>query len=154
MLYPRSTWPRRWSWGVVLAAACTLLPGWSAAEGPETPGERSSPVSEKVDRIVADYFAALSDSGYLAIYDEVAGRTLKLNRPQVHGEIRKTGDASYAVCVEARTEDDRLYDLDFFVEKQPSGFGVVTEVAIHKDADQLRYIWEQQNGVWSRKTLN
>jgi len=148
---------------LTLAAACALLPWWSAAQehqlpsGEEAigaPGEESSHLPDDLIQIIEDYFEALADGGYLSIYDEATGQTLKLDRPQAYGEVRKTGDDSFALCVDARTADDHLYDLDFFIEKQRSGLGIVVEVAIHKDAEQVRYIWEQQNGVWSRKTMN
>jgi len=163
MSHPRSLWPLRWSWGVALAAACSLFPCWTTAqesqepqgppeeEAPGTTEEDSLNISEELLQVIDDYFAALSDSGYLTLYDELKEQTLKLNRFRAHDEIKKTGDHTYAVCVDARTEADHLYDLDFFIEKLPSGLGSVIEVAIHKDADQPRYVWEEKAGVWSRK---
>ncbi len=72
--------------------------------------------------------------GMFPIHDEVTGEDLSLVFVKIHDPVRKIEGKGYFACTDFHPHggpDDKLYDLDFWLDLQGDAL-VVTETKIHK----------------------
>ena len=53
---------------------------------------------------------------------------LELSR--IHEEVRTTDNGRRVVCVDFRTADGALYDVDFYVTSEPDGY-FIDDIIVH-----------------------
>ena len=143
-----------------IATVALLALGTSALaqEHPEHPKEKPSVAQS--DTMSLD---ALADAitlyinqdsklkgGYFLVYDAVDKKALALKLDKVHRDrLSGLGGGVYFACTDMKTDDGMLYDLDFFMRRNPHGIET-TEVSIHKKAGKPRYGWKEEDGVWMK----
>ena len=112
------------------------------------------PVRASVTEIEAgirSHIQAQTDSGggYFHIRDDE--RNLRLKLVRVHTEyIANLGPQRHFACVDLAEVNGDVYDVDFFLEGQPSAMKV-TETTVHKLNGKPFYTWKQQEDkTWHR----
>ena len=89
--------------------------------------------------------------GWVKIRDDVSDGDLALRLDKVHRErLSKTSEGTYFVCADFTTPEGKSYDLDFWVHDAADGLKVA-ETTIHKEEGEARYMWFEEDGVWSRR---
>lgn len=152
--------------GLTLKAAALLLgvivlaPGslGTAQEHPEHPTkaaakEKPEITMETLAQAITDYINKDTDlkGGYFLVYDSQAQKPLALTLEKVHKDkLAKVGENLYFACTDLKEKGGSTYDLDFFMKGSNSGL-TVTEVTIHKENGNPRYIWYEESGIWKRK---
>lgn len=124
--------------------------------GAEHPvSERPTPTIETVAVYLEGYVAkkASQEGGWMKIRDERANTTLKLKLDKIHRErLARTDKGTFFVCADFKTPEGKVYDLDFWVKDTQEGL-TVTETTIHKEEGKPRYMWVEEDGIWSQKPL-
>jgi hypothetical protein len=134
--------------------------GASAGEHPaehahSPPTGRPSPLISKDDLADAieryvKHESALK-GGFFLVYDKVTGRTLQFTLEGVHRErLAHVGEGTYFACVDFKTPEGKVYDLDIFMKGPSKDKLEVTEISIHKEGGKERYRWAERDGVWSK----
>jgi hypothetical protein len=78
------------------------------------------------------------------------GKDLALDLIKVHDDrLSSLGGGKYFACVDMKTADGTIYDIDFLMVGQP-GSMTVTETSVHKINGKPLYNWKEQNGVWKK----
>jgi len=103
---------------------------------------------------------------YFLFYDAKKDEVLTLKLDHVHRErVAQTADNRYFVCADfrhvqpgqkqeaMRSEEGKLYDLDFWMKRGDDGKLHVTEITLHKESGEPRYTWHQEDGTWKRKKM-
>ncbi len=154
----------RWSCGLALATALTLLPpGVFADEHPsEHPKEHpkgqtksSGLTREALAKAIKGYVEkeAKLKGGYFLVYDQAARKPLALTLDRVHDDrLSRVSEGVYFACADFRTPENQVYDLDIFMKQSGSGLEV-TEIAVHKEDGKARYGWVEKDGIWSKKGM-
>lgn len=82
-----------------------------------------------------------AQSGALEVYDNVTGKTRRLELMRIHERVGKTGDYYYS-CADFKDMDSGdMLDLDLDVENEDGKLGVV-DVRIHKFNGKERYTYD------------
>jgi hypothetical protein len=143
-----------------IATAALLVLGTNvrAQEHPEHPKEKPSIAAS--DTMSLDELAnAITlyiqqdtklKGGYFLVWDAEEKKPLALKLDHVHRErLASLGGGVFFACTDMKTDDGMLYDLDFFMKRNPKGIET-TDVSIHKKAGKPRYGWKEENGVWTK----
>ena len=78
------------------------------------------------------------------------GKNLALDLIRVHDDrLSSLGGGKYFACVDMKTADGTIYDIDFFMVGQP-GSMAVTETSVHEINGKPLYNWKEENGVWKK----
>ncbi len=126
-----------------------------AAESVEEMREPSPVTIEDVAAHIESHVAEMASAhgGAFVIRDDVAGTDLSLQLDLVHKErLAHTAEHTYFVCADFKTDEGKVYDLDFWVQNTPDGLEV-TESMVHKEEGEPRYNWLEQDGVWVRQPV-
>ena len=95
-----------------------------------------------------------SQGGYFAVFDEEAGKELKLTLDKVHRKrLSKVGWNRYFACADFKTLDGKVYDLDVFMRGTTRNNLRFSKFSIHKEAGKERYTWYEKGGVWKKKAV-
>ena len=78
------------------------------------------------------------------------GQDLDLDLIKVHDDrLQDLGDGKYFACVDMKSTDGKIYDIDFFLTGQP-GKMKVTDTSVHKIDGKPLYNWKEENGKWNK----
>jgi hypothetical protein len=78
------------------------------------------------------------------------GKNLALDLIRVHDDrLSSLGGDKYFACVDMKSGDGTIYDIDFFMAGQPGNM-TVTETSVHKINGKPLYNWKEQGGVWKK----
>ncbi|NOZ03728.1 MAG: hypothetical protein GXO92_03850 [FCB group bacterium] len=100
---------------------------------------------------IENYVTAASSEGMYRIKDEKTGQILNLKLVKVHKDrLSALGENTYFACADFETADNKVYDLDFFMEGATADDLIFTKAIIHKDQGVARYKWVEEEGVWKR----
>ena len=78
------------------------------------------------------------------------GKNLALDLIRVHDDrLSSLGGGKYFACVDMKTADGTIYDIDFSMAGQP-GSMTVTETSVHKINGKPLYNWKEQGGSWKK----
>lgn len=127
-------------------------PGTGGPEQSTNPSFTMDDISKAIRRYI-DTSMHLND-GYVAVEDQQTGEVLELTElVRVHDDrLSKVRPDRFFACVDMRSRDDTLYDIDFFLE--PMGDRLhVTKSLVHKVGETLRFRWVQEDGFWKRKPV-
>jgi len=77
-------------------------------------------------------------------------KNLALDLIRVHDDrLSSLGGGKYFACVDMKTADGTIYDIDFSMAGQP-GSMTVTETSVHKINGKPLYNWKEQGGSWKK----
>ncbi len=155
---------------LICAVSCSLLVTLGCLHAGEHPTEHPSehpaerPVTKKKPALTKEELAeaiavyvqeeAAQPGGYYQVFDEVAGKTLKLKLKKVHKErLAGIGNNIYFACADFQTPTGKLYDLDFFMEGTDKDQLKFVEVTVHKEDGEARYTWYEEGGIWKKKSI-
>ncbi len=159
MTAPVLCWGKR-RWAAAAAAVAATLAGCRSAERPIA--EEAPPEAPPVPHVVtADIQAGIErhideqtrlGGGYFTLPYE--GAELRLRLVRVHLEyLANLGPRRHFACVDLANTDGNVYDVDFFLEGDPSSM-TVTQTIVHKINGQPLYLWEQnEEGTWERSPV-
>lgn len=146
-----------------VAAALTMAVAYIMSMGGcrEHPGEHptgqgSDLTKEQLADAVEAYIQkqAAAHGGAFPIMDEKAGQDLHLTLVRVHRErLAKVGPDHYFACVDFKSPEGKVYDVDFFMKGAAKDNLAFSEFMIHKEDGKERYTWYQENGIWKRKPV-
>jgi len=78
------------------------------------------------------------------------GKNLALDLIRVHDDrLSSLGGGKYFACVDMKTADGTIYDIDFSMAGHP-GSMTVTETSVHKINGKPLYNWKEQGGSWKK----
>jgi hypothetical protein len=78
------------------------------------------------------------------------GKNLALDLVKIHNDrLSSLGGSKYFACVDMKSADGTIYDIDFFMAGQPDNMHV-TETSVHKINGKPLYNWKEQGGVWKK----
>jgi hypothetical protein len=78
------------------------------------------------------------------------GQDLALDLIKVHDDrLQDLGGGKYFACVDMKATDGKTYDIDFFLNGQPSDMKV-TDTSVHKIDGKPLYNWKEENGKWNK----
>ena len=126
------------------------------AEHPEHPSEhptqRKAPkltIADLVESIEGYIQNDISLKGGFFIYDANNKEILDLTLTKIHKKrLSNIGGDTYFACADFKASNGKIYDLDIFMTGKVQNNLDVTEINIHKDNGEARYLWENQQGIW------
>src|SRR6266699_2629691 len=75
---------------------------------------------------------------------------LALDLVRVHDDrLSDLGAGKYFACVDMKSADGKVYDIDFFLTGPP-GAMKVTDTTVHKIDGKPLYDWEEKDGKWQK----
>lgn len=113
-----------------------LLPLILAACG----GGGNAAPAEDVRAAITEDIDAMNDT--LTVDDPRTGAPLALTFDHVHEAVEETPGGRYVACVDYRSADGEVYDVDYYVDREGDAYRV-EEVVLHKAGDET-VISEQQ----------
>ena len=143
----------------VVAAALACMPMSGCREHPgEHPSasQGSDLTKEQLADAIEAYIQkqAAAHDGAFPIVDEKSGQDLHLTLIRVHRErLAKVGADHYFACVDFKSPEGKVYDVDFFMKGTDKDNLAFSEFMIHKEDGKERYTWYQENGIWRRKPV-
>ena len=106
-----------------------------------------SDVSDGLRRFISDYAAKSADKKFHMPYQR---KDLALDLIKVHDDrFSSLGGDKYFACVDMRSSDGKMYDIDFFMVVQ-TGKLSVTQTSVHKINGKPLYNWKEEKGVWKK----
>ena len=66
------------------------------------------------------------------LYDKRLGKTTTFSYENVHQGVKEVDGGNYYACVDARDQDNVLYDLDTYVKSTGDGGYEIVEILLHK----------------------
>lgn len=147
-----------------LTALVVVATGAVAQEHPEHPAKKKSVQQKETYKVDTEAMATaikgyVADDtklkgGYFLVFDSKSKKPLALKLAKVHEErLAKVGENLYFACSDFNEAGGQVFDLDFFME-EVKGKLVVTKLLIHKEDDQPRYVWFEENGLWKTKSTS
>ena len=130
-----------------------------AGEHPEHPTGKEKPAGltkEQLADSIEAYIqkAAADNNGNFPVTDEKTGEKLQMKLINVHRErLSKVGPEEYFACVDFKSAEGKMYDVDFFMKGSSKDNLTFSEFMIHKVQGKARYTWYEENGVWKRKSV-
>ncbi len=113
-----------WSFRV-LSAAILLAAPVARAE--------SEPSADAVREAARKHVEA--SAGRLRLEDPTRGETIELTFDHVHEGVKATQGGRQVVCVDFRSADGKLYDVDFYVDRTDGAGDLVVEDAVVHEVD-------------------
>ena len=87
--------------------------------------------------------------GGFFVYDKNNKEILNLTLKKIHKErLSNIGGETYFACADFNASNGNIYDLDIFMTGKSQDNLVVTEINVHKENSEARYLWENQQGIW------
>ena len=87
--------------------------------------------------------------GGFFVYDENNKEILNLTLKKIHKErLSNIGGDTYFACADFKASNGKIYDLDIFMTGKSQINLDVTEINVHKENSEARYLWENQKGIW------
>ena len=87
--------------------------------------------------------------GGFFVYDKNNKEILNLTLKKIHKErLSNIGGDTYFACADFNASNGNIYDLDIFMTGKSQDNLVVTEINVHKENGEARYLWENQQGIW------
>ena len=126
------------------------------SEHPEHPSEH--PTTKKEPKLtMADL--ALSIENYIQndinlkggffVYDKNNKEILDLTLTKIHKErLSNIGGDTYFACADFKASNGKIYDLDIFMTGKSQDNLDVTEINVHKENGDARYLWKNKRGIW------
>jgi hypothetical protein len=106
-----------------------------------------SDVSDGLNRFISGYAAKSPDKKFHMPYQR---KDLTLDLVKLHDDrFSNLGGDKYFACVDMKSADGKIYDIDFFMMVKP-GKLTVTETSVHKINGKALYNWRQEGGVWKK----
>ena len=88
------------------------------------------------------------------VEDPETGKNLELVLLKVHKDrLSAVGDDLYFACADFKANDDKVYDLDVFMNGKSAEELSFSEFLVHKEEGKERYGWQEEKGVWKRVQL-
>jgi len=138
-------------------APAAEIPSEHPVEHPEEEGLGRGRISlEELTEAIRSYVERDTrlKGGYFLIYDQRANKPLLLSLVRIHQErLSRVGKDLYFACVDFKTPEGKLYDLDIFMKGTEKGNLRVTEITIHKEAGRARYTWYREDGLWKKRPV-
>ena len=104
-------------------------------------------ISAGIKRHIASDRKKSSDKKFHVNY---RGKDLALDLVTVHDDrLSSLGGGKYFACVDMKSTDGTIYDIDFFMAGQPGSMRV-TETSVHKINGKALYNWKEEGGVWKK----
>ena len=86
--------------------------------------------------------------GGFFVYDNKNKEILDLTLTKIHKErLSNIGGDTYFACADFSASNGNIYDLDIFMTGKSQDNLVVTEINVHKENSEARYLWENQKGI-------
>src|SRR5215470_545547 len=106
-----------------------------------------SGVSAGLKEFISSYTAKSADKKFHMPYQR---KDLALDLVKVHDDrFSSLGSDKYFACVDMKSADGKVYDIDFFMVVKP-GKLTVTETSVHKINGKPLYNWKQEGGIWKK----
>jgi hypothetical protein len=121
-------------------------------EHPEHPKSEKKVSVEAIDASIRSHIEEKSKTsgGRFEVRDDVLNKTWSLELVRVHKDrLQALEDGRYFACVDFKTTEGTMVDVDFFLKKEGDKL-VVTDTSVHKIDGKARYNYEERNGVWVR----
>ena len=126
------------------------------SEHPEHPSEHPTTIKTPQLTImelaisIEDYIQNdINLKGGFFVYDENNEEVLNLTLTKIHKErLSNIGGDTYFACADFNASNGNIYDLDVFMTGNSQNNLVVTEINVHKENGEARYLWENQHGIW------
>ena len=104
-------------------------------------------ISAGIKRYIANDTKKSNDRKFHVKY---SGKDLALDLVKVHDDqLSSVGGGKYFACVDMKSTNGTIYDVDFFMAGQPGSMRV-TETSVHKINGKPLYNWKEESGVWKR----
>jgi hypothetical protein len=117
----------------------------SAARTMQTQQISRADISSGIKRHIASNAKQSKDRKFHVKY---GSKDLALDLVKVHDDrLANLGGDKYFACVDMKGSDGTLYDIDFFMNGNPSN---VTETSVHKINGKPLYNWKEQGGIWKK----
>ncbi len=127
-------------------------PAEHPAEAPKESGLTKDQLADAIEAYINGQAAA--NEGYFPITDEKTGGQLQMTLVKVHRErLAKVGPDHYFACVDFKTPEGKLYDVDFFMKGPDRDNLTFSEFMIHKEDGRERYTWHEENGIWKTEPV-
>jgi hypothetical protein len=142
------------------AASANPLAGSSPAPGSERLDPDPHPELAHLTEVTTDSLAqgitnyveaeSTRQGGLFPVNDVAQHTSLGLTLMTVHRErLSKLADGRYFACADFKGRDGHVYDVDIFMRAESTGLTPAT-VIVHKQDGKARFIWVEQNGIWSQ----
>ncbi|MBI2265284.1 MAG: hypothetical protein HYU64_08950 [Armatimonadetes bacterium] len=134
-----------------IAFLCVLLTqGWAVKADKGKAQLTTADISKAITGFIKD--DVKQRGGYFLIFDQETKKPLALSLTKVHEDRLAVVDKNlYFACVDMKTPEGKLYDVDFFLKRKPNAGLQVSEMTVHKEDGKARYSWVEEKGVWKRK---
>jgi hypothetical protein len=108
-------------------------------------------VSDGLKKFISGYAAKSADKKFHVPYQR---KNLTLDLVKVHDDrFSSLGGDKYFACVDMKSADGKIYDIDFFMMIKP-GKLTVTETSVHKVNGKPLYNWKEEKGVWKKVKIS
>jgi hypothetical protein len=106
-----------------------------------------SDASDGLKRFISGYAAKSADKKFHMPYQR---KDLALDLVKVHDDrFSSLGGDKYFACVDMKSTDGKIYDIDFLMALRP-GQLKVTQTSVHKINGKPLYNWKEEKGVWKK----
>jgi hypothetical protein len=149
---------------VALAGAWNVPAGLAQQqEHPKPPAAAPTAASavtlEDVAQQIETYVKRESHDGAFKFEDKAAGKQLSLTLDRIHRErLSQVGPDMFFACVDFKSADGKVYDLDFFVQgTSKENLRVLPDkTSVHKENGKERYTWafNADKGIWEQKPVS
>ena len=135
-----------------------VMPGFAQEHPAEHPSEHPSKVTstpitkDNLAEAVVQYVKSESNRNMkFIVEDPETGKNLELVLLKVHKDrLSAVGDDLYFACADFKANDDKVYDLDVFMNGKSAEELSFSEFLVHKEEGKERYGWQEEKGVWKR----
>ena len=87
--------------------------------------------------------------GGFFVYDKDKKEILTLTLTKIHKErLSNIGGDTYFACADFSASNGNIYDVDIFMTGKSQSNLIVTEINVHKENGNARYLWENKQGIW------
>ena len=87
--------------------------------------------------------------GGFFVYDKNNKAILDLTLLKIHKErLSNIGGDTYFACADFNASNGKIYDLDIFMTGKSQDNLDITEINVHKENGNARYLWENKQGIW------
>ena len=125
---------------------------------PEHPEHPEHPTTKKEPKLTIEQLA-ISIGNYIQndvnlkggffVYDKDKKEILTLTLTKIHKErLSNIGGDTYFACADFSAGNGNIYDLDIFMTGKSQDNLIVTEINVHKENGDARYLWKNKRGIW------
>ena len=133
-----------------------ILSAFLFSEHPEHPSEHPTTI-KKPQLTIGELAISIENyiqndinlKGGFFVYDKNKKEILNLTLIKIHKErLSNIGGETYFACADFNASNGNIYDLDVFMTGKSQDNLVVTEINVHKENGEARYLWENQQEIW------